>query len=347
MFKRLFTVVLFTAPLYTVWAQDPQFSQFYAAPLYLNPAFTGSTQQGRVGMNYRNQWPGIDANFTTFSLFGDFYLEDYRSSIGAMITHDKASVLGLQNTGLALSYAYQFKLSKKFMFRPGVQLAANYRSINFNKLIFGDQINPDGSIDPATGEALKGNGGKFYPDLGFGGLLFSEHAWLGVAAMHLITPNQSLIGSEDKLPMKFSVHAGYKFYLRPGVMGLGFETKAQERSIVPALQYRHQGDFDQLDLGLYLILEPITFGTWYRGVPYKKVNGYANNESLVFSVGLHKKASRKLKDLLTIGYSYDYTISQLGPGSGGAHEFSLVYTWPIRNPRKPPVDKLVIPCPDI
>ena len=52
------------------------------------------------------------------------------------------------------------------------------------------------------------------------------------------------------------------------------------------------------------------------------------------------------RDILNIGYSYDYTISQLGPGSGGAHEFSLVYSWPIRNPRKPPKDKMVIPCPD-
>ena len=52
------------------------------------------------------------------------------------------------------------------------------------------------------------------------------------------------------------------------------------------------------------------------------------------------------KDILNIGYSYDYTISKLGPGSGGAHEFSLVYSWPIRNPRKPPKDKLIIPCPD-
>ena len=41
-----------------------------------------------------------------------------------------------------------------------------------------------------------------------------------------------------------------------------------------------------------------------------------------------------------------YTISKLGPASGGAHEFSLVYSWPTRNPRKPPKDKLIIPCPD-
>jgi type IX secretion system PorP/SprF family membrane protein len=329
-----------------VTAQDPQFSQFYAAPLYLNPAFAGSTQQGRVGMNYRNQWPGIDANFTTVSAFADFYLEDHNSGIGAIITRDYANVLGLQSIGLGLQYAYQLKLNKKLSFRPGVQVSLNSRNINYDKLIFGDQINPDGSIDP-TAENLGTGGSVFYPDLGFGGLLFSEHAWVGLAVFHLLTPNQSLVGSDDQLPMKFSAHAGYKFFFRNATMGLGFEQKAQERSLTPAIQYRHQGEFDQMDLGMYLTMEPITFGLWYRGVPYKKVEGYANNESLVLSVGLHKKASHKMNDQLHIGYSYDYTISQLGPGSGGAHEFSLIYTWPTRNPRKPPVDKLVIPCPDL
>jgi hypothetical protein len=47
----------------SVTAQDPQYSQFYAAPLYLNPAFAGATGQNRIGINYRNQWPAIDANF--------------------------------------------------------------------------------------------------------------------------------------------------------------------------------------------------------------------------------------------------------------------------------------------
>ena len=69
----------------SVTAQDPQFSQFYAAPLYLNPAFAGSTQQGRVGMNYRNQWPAIDANFTTISAYADFFIEDKNSGVGAFL----------------------------------------------------------------------------------------------------------------------------------------------------------------------------------------------------------------------------------------------------------------------
>ena len=343
-FSFLFCILLCGG---SVTAQDPQFSQFYASPLYLNPAFAGSTQQGRVGINYRNQWPGIDANFTTFSLFSDFFIEDKNSGVGAIISRDYANVLGLQSISLGLQYAYQLELTKKLYFRPGVQVSLNTRSINYNRLIFGDQINPDGSIDPATAESLAGGATVFFPDLGFGGLLFSEHAWLGVAAFHLLTPNQSLTGGSDKLPMKISAHLGYKFFFRHGVMGMGFETKAQERSLAPAIQYRHQGEFDQMDVGLYLTLEPVTIGTWYRGVPFKKVNGFVNNESIVFSLGLHKKSSNKLKDQLMVGYSYDLTISQLGPGSGGAHEFSLVYTWPTRNPRKPPKDKLIIPCPDI
>jgi vacuolar-type H+-ATPase catalytic subunit A/Vma1 len=67
---------------------------------------------------------------------------------------------------------------------------------------------------------------------------------------------------------------------------------------------------------------------------------------LVMSLGFIKKSGKKLNDVLNIGYSYDYTISQLGPGSGGAHEISLVYSWPIRNPRKPAKEKMMVPCPE-
>lgn len=337
------TVIVSTVSLY---AQDPQFSQFYAAPLYLNPAFAGSSQQGRIGLNYRNQWPSIDANFTTVSAFADFYLEDYNSGIGAIFTRDYATVLGLQNTSIGLQYAYQLRLTDKLSFRPGVQVALSNRSINYDRLIFGDQIDPlTGIINPVSGEVLDNGQSVFYPDLSFGGLLFSSNAWLGVAASHLTRPDQSLAGSEDRLPTKFSAHAGWKFFLQSGTMGQGYETKSQERSLAPAFQYRHQGQFDQMDVGLYLTLEPFVMGTWYRGVPFKKVNDFTNNESLVLSLGFVKKSGKNLNDILNIGYSYDYTISQLGAGSGGAHEFSLVYSWPIRNPRKPTKDKLIIPCP--
>ncbi len=42
-----------------LYAQDAHFSQYYANPLYLNPAFAGSDICPRVTLNYRNQKPVI------------------------------------------------------------------------------------------------------------------------------------------------------------------------------------------------------------------------------------------------------------------------------------------------
>jgi type IX secretion system PorP/SprF family membrane protein len=296
-----------------------------------------------VGMNYRNQWPAIDANFTTVSAFADFYIEDKNSGVGALLTRDYVGLVGLQSISLAVQYAYQLQLAKGLSFRPGFQAAIYNRSVNFGKLTFGDQFDPNtGEIINPTNEALSGQN-KFFPDISMGGLFYTPNAWLGFAAHHLTQPNQSVVGGNDKLPMKLSGHAGWKFYFKPGVMGSGVYARQKERSVAPTVQYRHQGQFDQMDVGMYFTFEPIIIGTWYRGIPFKKVNGFTNNESIVLLIGLTLKGQ---KDVLNIGYSYDYTISQLGFGSGGAHEFSLVYSWPTRNPRKPPKDKMIIPCPD-
>jgi type IX secretion system PorP/SprF family membrane protein len=346
---RVYSLLALLMPLtcVDVSAQDPQFSQFYAAPLYLNPAFAGSTNQGRAGLNYRNQWPAIDANFTTISAFGDFYLEDYNSGIGTLITRDYVNLVGMQNISFALQYSYDLSIIKGLSFRPGFEVGITNRSINFGKLVFGDQLDPNtGTISGPTQEALRGSS-KFYPDIAAGGLFYTSFAWLGFAAHHLTTPNISLSGENSPLAIRYSVHGGYKFFLKHGVMGNGIYARKSERSIAPALQWRHQGPFDQLDIGAYFTFEPLLIGTWYRGVPYKRVNGYSNNESIVMLVGMTVlKGESDRRYILNIGYSYDYTISQLGPGSGGAHEFSLVGSWPIRNPRKPPKDKMVIPCPD-
>ncbi len=93
-----------------------------------------------------------------------------------------------------------------------------------------------------------------------------------------------------------------------------------------------------MDLGRYFTFG--TAGAWVYGTvvcPSRALTDYVNNESIVLILGFTKLGA---KDAINIGYSFDYTISKLGPGSGGAHEFSLVYTWPMRNPRKPPRDKL-------
>lgn len=322
-----------------VSAQDPQFSQFYAAPLYLNPAFAGGAGQARVGVNYRNQWPSLDARFTTTSAYFDYFFEDYNSGVGLIVTSDREGLAGLKSTSIGLQYAYQLRLTEKLSFRPGVQISFVNRDLNFNKLTFGDQYDETGFISPTTAESFNTNTGINFADISFGGLLYSGDFWIGFSMFHLTEPNQSFVGEASPLPKKSSVHGGYKISLpaKPG-RSRGPMQAPRERSLTPTFQYKTQGEFDQLDLGLYLTLEPIVLGTWYRGIPFKTYEGFGNNESAVFLIGISSNN-------LNIGYSFDYTLSELGIGSGGAHEVSLAYEFPLRSRKIPPKNVRLIPCP--
>jgi type IX secretion system PorP/SprF family membrane protein len=340
----LFCLVLMLVSGSAVTAQDPQFSQFYAAPLYLNPAMAGSTGQARAGLNYRNQWPAIDANFTTFAAYFDYFIEDKNSGVGILLQRDVEGLAGLRSLELALQYSYEFKITKGLGFRPGFQAALYNRDINFDKLTFADQFDQSAfGFTGNTAEQFNTGTSKTFIDLSAGGMFFTRLAWLGIAANHLNQPNQSLIGEKNNLSTKLSVHGGVRIPLKPGSVGSGMYARKSERSISPTVQYRHQGQFDQLDAGVYFTFEPLVIGTWYRGIPFKSLEGFSNNESVVLLIGFTRLGA---KDAINIGYSFDYTISKLGIGSGGAHEFSLVYTWPMRNPRKPPKDKMIIPCPE-
>lgn len=317
---------------------DPQFSQYYAAPLYLNPAFAGSTQYTRIGANYRNQWPAINANFVTYSAYADHFFEDYNSGLGLLVLTDKEGSFGARSSMVGLQYAYQLEITDNITFRPGFETALFFRDINFERLVFPNQVGNQGPTGGPHGEPLGGGQTRIFADISTGGIFYSRSFWAGVAVHHLTTPNTSMFGEDAHLPRKYSVHAGYRFLLSHPTYHNGFTDDGRERSITPTFNYRRQGGFDQLDIGTYLTYEPVMFGLWYRGVPYKPYEGNANNESLVMMVGFSL-------DNLRIGYSFDYTISRLGIGAGGAHEISVGYIFNSNNPRKPPKNVRRIPCP--
>ena len=91
MLKRILTIAfLLTAILQEVKAQDPQFTQFYANPLYLNPAFAGVARCPRFILNYRNQWPSIPGNYVTYSASYDQHIDALSGGVGILVTNDVA-----------------------------------------------------------------------------------------------------------------------------------------------------------------------------------------------------------------------------------------------------------------
>jgi len=319
-------------------AQDAQFSQFYASPLYLNPAFAGSTGQTRVGINYRNQWPSVPASFQSSNVFIDHFIPRYQSGVGLLVAYDREGLAALRSISVGAQYAYVLKLSKKLTFRPGFQVGFTQRDINFNRLTFGDQFDQNGFIGIPTAETFNTGENRIFADLSAGGLLYAQNFWVGFAAHHLNTPDQSLLGEDpSRLPIRYSVHGGYKIPLRTNKVLKGRNMDGKERSMVISGQYKRQAPFSQLDIGAYAILEPVVIGLWYRGIPVGP-EGLGNNESIVTLIGF-------TANKFNLGYSYDITISGLGSESGGAHEISLVYEFFSGDPRKPSYDSRRVPCP--
>jgi type IX secretion system PorP/SprF family membrane protein len=330
----LLVPVLIVATEGQVSAQDLQFSQYYAAPLYLNPGLAGINQQGRAGVNYRNQWPSIPNSFETFSAFIDYYLEDYSSSVGFIVTSDREGLVGLRSTTVGLQYAYEVYLNYDWAFRPGIQASYTLRDVNFDKLVFGDQLTASGIQNP-TRENFNTGQNVGYFDLALGGILYNKNIWVGMSYFNLLEPNQAIIDKESVLFRRFSLHGGYKFLIGPPPPRVG---KSRERSITPTFNYKTQSRFDQLDIGVYTTLEPIFFGLWYRGIPIKTFESFPNNESLIFMVGV-------IQNNISIGYSYDYTLSNLGIAAGGAHELSVLVSFNWGDPRKPSRDVRQLKCP--
>ncbi len=324
----------------TIHAQDVQYSQFYAAPLYLNPALTGASELTRIGVNYRNQWPGLDQNFNSYSAYIDHYIFDYNSGIGLIFNGNRESMANLSTNEIGLSYAYRLKLGESKFFRLGGMVSYMQRDAFFSDLVFGTQIDIIGGTIGGITDELDGipiDSRHNFVDYSLGGMYYSDKIWLGVSAHHISEPNISFVDDRtSKLPMKLSAQGGIRFDL-VGTRRNYFTNAYLERSISFAFNYKQQDPFNQLDVGAQLFLDPLVVGVWYRGLPTK--NGLPNNESVIGLMGV------SLESGLDIGYSYDVTASKLGlRNSGGAHEISMTYTFLWGNEKSRNQRARTIPC---
>ncbi len=329
--RRHTALLLMAATAGAVHAQDPQFSQWYAAPQYLNPALTGNTHQDRIALNYRLQWPGVQPGYETYMAAYDHRFSTVNAGIGGMVLRDKAGTSGLTSTTVGLSYSYEARINYRRAVRGGLRLGYTMRGVDPGGYLFADQVIRDNAaqtIEPNLMERVN------YLDLAGGLMYYSESLWAGVSVNHLNRPNMSLmIGGHAPLERRMSVHAGYRF----PIDGQRSLSKSETRMTV-ATHYKMQGKWDQLDLGWYIDHQQFTAGLWYRGLPLVKAykQGYGNNEAVILMAGY------QTENQLRFVYSYDVTISKLTMRSAGAHEISLIYEWPRKAKNR---KHRIVPCP--
>lgn len=302
-----------------VKAQDPHFSQFFASPLTLNPAFTGKFDGVfRLAANHRDQWPSIPKAYVTTTASVDFSI--LKNKIG------EYDVLGIGVSGLSdqsadnalklnygsLSLSFHKALDEDGYNTLGAGIQATYSSMNLDitKLRFEDQLTANG-FTGATSEVLTNGRTQNYLDLN-AGLLFSgssngdNNYYLGASIYHINRPAVGFIDQLWLLNPRFTIHGGYSTPL------------SDRLSVHTSAIYQMQNQASEMVAGLAV-------SSNINGSEETPTNVYVGswirlNDAIIPYVGLEFNNLR-------IGVSYDVNTSSLkaATASRGGSEISLIY----------------------
>lgn len=325
--KRLVPILLILASSSIGFAQDAHFSQFYANPMYLNPAFAGSAGGARFAINSRYQWPSVSGgDFQTYTASYDQHFDGLAGGIGGQVFYDRAGDGNLAVTSAMAAYSYQLNVSDEFAIKAGIQMGVVQMSLDWDKLNFPDQIHPRyGFINPTqetTGDDVTG----FQPDFAAGAIAYTDKYYGGFAVHHITQPTMSFLQNDNSTwPMKITVHAGMMIPLDKG-------TRNPTTFVSPNILYLRQANFTQVTFGGYFIKKHFIVGMMYRQTD-------PNSDAIMAMVGLKK-------DAFKIGYSYDIAVSDVRAAAVGSHEISLLIELPIRKKVKA-IKWRKISCPDI
>ncbi len=201
-----FSVLFILVFASVVAAQDKHFTQFYASPLTLNPALTGTFEgKYRVGTIYRDQWRKVlDNPIKTFSFGADLRFPIGKKKVtedaiglGLMFFNDKVSVVDFSTTQIAVSLAYHKSLgvnNRQFL-SFGIQGGLTQRNVNYGSLDFQDEFNGTTGYTGTTREDLPNNnfsfadynlGLNYTAQVGREGRIF-----IGTALHHFLSPKVS------------------------------------------------------------------------------------------------------------------------------------------------------------
>ncbi|HZF65608.1 MAG TPA: PorP/SprF family type IX secretion system membrane protein [Chitinophagaceae bacterium] len=330
-FCTFFLLILASA----VKAQDPNFSQFFASPLTLNPALTGKFNgQVRAAGNYRNQWPTINNAFTTYTVSADFGIlknnipEIDQFGIGIMGFSEQSGNGILKNNYLSLSTAYHKGLDENGFNQLGLGFQTSFvnKRLDITNLKFEDQLTSLG-FTGVTSEVFSANQINVkYLDVN-AGILFNgtsngdNNYYAGVSMYHINRPKETFNGGQFYLPARVTFQAG-------GMLPVG-----QYDGIHFSANHSRQANATNTVVGGAYMLNMnqdngnptnIYLGSWFRF-----------GDAVIPYVGLEFGEFH-------IGATYDVNLSSLKPASNmrGGAEISLIY---VKQPRDPYAKKLNCP----
>lgn len=303
---RILTLLIGLSVIWNASAQqDPQFTQFMADRLSINPAFAGSKDAICATLMYRNQWAGFDGAPTTMLFNGHAPIRSIRSGVGLTFFNDN---IGQLNTNiLRAHYAYHLRVGSSFL-NVGASIGMYNSSIGTNW----QPITQEDNAIPYTGQSNT----KFDASLG---VYFHRPGqfYAGLSSTHLSEGDMEDVNIA--IARHYYLMGGYIFDVHPSI---NLNPNVLVKSDIASTQY---------DINLNAEYHTGNKMIWL-GVTYRTVDAIAPQLGYQHQFG---------KNTLRVGYSYDVTTSELSNYSNGSHEISVNFCFKIEKPLSKEVHKSV------
>jgi len=325
-FKIILVLSLFAAG--SIRAQDPVFSQFYTSSLYLNPALSGLEKDIVFGINYRNQWAGVNLPFRTFQfsaihpIMQQGIRNKHLGGFGGTLFSDEAGPnreVSTQGFSLASSYNFHLNRNGNHLIATALQFGVLQRRINMDAMQWSSQYSSSLGYDPSLpGETLIAD--QVTSPVIHAGLVWRlvidnrfqpmKIFYNGFAVSNLNRPKGFFLDQRETSSILYKVHGGYVHNFASG-----FE-------VSPNYLVQHQKD-TQINVGGYgaytlpsvssktLTDLKLSLGFWYRV-----------DDSFIVTTGISTSS-------WNVGFSYDANSSSLERNFQGANAFEFSFAYKI------------------
>lgn len=288
--KKLFAIAGFILAFSLSWSQhQAMYSQYMFNSLVINPAYAGSRDVLSLTALHRNQWTGFEGAPQTSTFAAHTPLHNPKHNIGIVALHDRLGVSS--NTSFSGIYAYRIDWEKARL-SFGLQGGVSMLQDRWSEIVTTDANDPSFTANSPT---------FWVPRVGFGAYFDTRTFYAGFSAPHLIdyqnpAYSQYVTNSVNYRPLLFTT--GVIYSVNPYIQ------------LKPSILVKYiQSSPVQFDLN---------FAAFWKERLWTGVS-YRTRDAVVAIL------EWQINDQLRIGYSYDYSLSNLRRYNHGSHEIMLRY----------------------
>ncbi len=286
-------LILLLLPSIQAKAQtEPMFTQYMYNETAINPAYAGSREYVSMTMAYRNQWVGINGAPKTETFTIHAPTASGKVGLGFSVLNESIGVT--HQTNAFAAYAYRIQMENSII-SFGLQGGATVQQENLSEVVTAHE----GDV-----QFMNNTPTVVLPNAGFGMYFKNEKFYAGVSIPRLLA--HKIAATSDKIiSTTGSMHSWHYFITAGYVQELKSGIKIKPTIMVKAVE----GAPVQMDLNMNAFIADFM----WIGIGYRTGDAITTNIQFQLSKNLR------------IGYSYDYTTTELSNFTSGSHEFNLGY----------------------